>query len=126
MIRCKQNNSKFLQGKTECSFSSLLDITLHCRYYTMSGINTDGNIGSISFDSFSFLRGFTSLLNTILTTTNSKGPIALCLFLSACYSATLWCISPASCNSEGFAPNSRICSRRMFLPDETDSRCTFF
>lgn len=126
MIKHKQNHSKFLQGKPECSFSSLLDI-LHCSmHYTMTGINTAGNTGSLSFDNTNFLRGITSLLNTVLTTTNSKGPVVLQLFLSECYWATLWHISPVSRNSEGFVLNSRICSRRMLLPDEIDSCCTCF
>lgn len=56
----------------------------------MTGINTDGNIGSISFDSIRSLRGTTSLLNLVLTTTNSKGSIALCPFFSECYWATRW------------------------------------
>lgn len=53
---------------------------LHCRYYTMSGINTDGDAGSVSLDSISFLGGITSPLSTILVTTSWKGTGVMSVF----------------------------------------------
>lgn len=59
----------------------------------MSGINTDGDAGSVSSDSISFFRGITSLPSTILVTTNWKGTGAMSdFFLSG---VMLLCVSLA-------------------------------